>query len=214
MSEIQTRIGPLDFTHPFENGYPTPETLEKLFDERDFQRACQAYLWALPIVSFAEMQRAAAEDLGAGNGQLVAYLSYTDRLGILTPNATTPYYIAFADLSASGPLVIEVPPDGVRGGLVNLWQGSIAPCAPNGRYLVLGPGQPEPAAADGFETLHSPNLSFMIGIRITAADPAEAQQVLSQLRVYPWAERDDPPPTGHGAAFRPAASAIGSGSTR
>ena len=41
---INTRIGKLSFTHDFANGYPTTETVQKLFDERDFQRACQAYL--------------------------------------------------------------------------------------------------------------------------------------------------------------------------
>jgi hypothetical protein len=46
---IEPRIGTLSFTHDFANGYPTKETVEKLYDERDFQRACQAYLWALPI---------------------------------------------------------------------------------------------------------------------------------------------------------------------
>ena len=36
---IETRIGTLSFTHDFANGYPTKETVEKLYDERDFQRA-------------------------------------------------------------------------------------------------------------------------------------------------------------------------------
>jgi len=49
---IDTRIGTLGFTHDFANGYPTGATVQKLYDERDFQRACQAYLWALPAVSF------------------------------------------------------------------------------------------------------------------------------------------------------------------
>ena len=42
--KIETRIGTLEFTHDFANGYPTDATVEKLYDERDFQRACQAYL--------------------------------------------------------------------------------------------------------------------------------------------------------------------------
>jgi hypothetical protein len=54
---IETRIGTLEFTHNFANGYPTDATIEKLYDERDFQRACQAYLWSLPAVSFASWQR-------------------------------------------------------------------------------------------------------------------------------------------------------------
>jgi hypothetical protein len=47
---FDTRIGPLEFTHDFANGYPTDETVLRLYDERDFQRACQAYLWSLPAV--------------------------------------------------------------------------------------------------------------------------------------------------------------------
>ena len=49
--KIETRIGTLEFTHDFANGYPTDATVEKLYAERDFQRACQAYLWSLPAVS-------------------------------------------------------------------------------------------------------------------------------------------------------------------
>jgi hypothetical protein len=41
---LDTRIGKLTFTHDFANGYPTEETVQKLYDERDFQRAVQAYL--------------------------------------------------------------------------------------------------------------------------------------------------------------------------
>jgi hypothetical protein len=103
---IDTRIGALEFAHDFANGYPTDATVQKLYDERDFQRACQAYLWALPAVSFTAWQRG-INGLGARNGQVVAILSYEARRGILTANATTPYYLGFADLS-SGPLIILV----------------------------------------------------------------------------------------------------------
>ena len=68
---FDTRIGPLEFTHDFANGYPTDETVDKLYDERDFQRACQAYLWSLPAVSFTAWQRAINKTLGAKNGQIV-----------------------------------------------------------------------------------------------------------------------------------------------
>src|SRR6056297_975689 len=115
--QLETRIGSLAFTHDFAGGYPTRDTVEKLYDERDFQRACQAYLWSLPLVSFEAWQRAQA-GFGAGNGEIVAYLSYEDRLGIVTANATTPYYIAFADLSA-GPLIVDMPPHGVLGRILD-----------------------------------------------------------------------------------------------
>jgi hypothetical protein len=47
---VDTRIGKLDF----ELGVPTPGTVAKLYDELDFQRACQLYLWALPAVNAAQ----------------------------------------------------------------------------------------------------------------------------------------------------------------
>ena len=87
---IKTRIGDLSFTHDFANGYPTDATVKKLFDEMDFQRAVQAYIWSIPIVSMAQWQYAHTEQLGAKNGQIVFVESYDDKLGGLTYNATTP----------------------------------------------------------------------------------------------------------------------------
>ena len=49
---IETRLGALNF----ERGYPTAETTRKLFDEMDYQRAVQAYLWAYPAVSFESIR--------------------------------------------------------------------------------------------------------------------------------------------------------------
>jgi hypothetical protein len=62
---LKTRIGELSFTHDFANGYPTDTTVSKLFDEIDFQRACQAYIWSIPIVSMAQWQYAHTKQLGA-----------------------------------------------------------------------------------------------------------------------------------------------------
>src|SRR5258708_38053022 len=90
---IETRIGRLEFTHDFANGYPTDATIDKLYDERDFQRACQAYLWSLPAVAFRSWQRGTTQQLGARNGQVVAILSYEPRRRLLTANATTPYFL-------------------------------------------------------------------------------------------------------------------------
>ena len=133
---IETRIGTLEFTHDFANGYPTQKTVEKLYDERDFQRACQAYIWSLPAVSFASWQRGITKGLGARNGQIVSILSLEARRGILTANATTPYYLAFADLSA-GPLVLRIPARGVQGGISDAWQSNVPDSEAPAKYLVL-----------------------------------------------------------------------------
>jgi hypothetical protein len=187
---VETRIGKLEFTHDFANGYPTRETVERLYDERDFQRACQAYLWAIPAVSFAQWQRGLAS-FGAGNGDIAAILSYDDRLGILTPNATTPYYIVFDDLS-SGPIVIDMPPN-VRGGLSDAWQHALPNTTQSTKYLVLGPGQETPRDVAGLEVRRCPTFKMFVGIRITATDPKEAAALLAQFRAYPYAQRANPP---------------------
>jgi hypothetical protein len=190
--KIETRIGRLEFTHDFANGYPTDATVEKLYDERDFQRGCQAYLWSLPAVSFASWQRGITKGLGARNGQIVAILSLEARRGILTANATTPYYLGFADLSA-GPLVMVIPPRGVQGGISDAWQRTIPGTETPGAYLVLAPGQKGPDDVAGFTVRQSPTFNIFLGARLTDADPAQAKEALAQLQMYPYAQRDNPP---------------------
>src|SRR6201993_5231486 len=181
---VDSRIGTLEFTHDFANGYPTDATVEKLYDERDFQRACQAYLWSLPAVSFTAWQRGVTKGLGARNGQIVAILSYEARRGILTANATTPYYLGFANL-ANGPFVLEMPSRGVQGGISDSWQHAIAETDVPGKYLVLAPEQKVPENIAGYVVCHSPTVNMFLGMRLTDADPASAKQALAQLKMYP-----------------------------
>ena len=44
IGELQTRIGTLQFES---NGYPTSETITKLYDEMDFQRATQLTIFVV-----------------------------------------------------------------------------------------------------------------------------------------------------------------------
>jgi hypothetical protein len=188
---VESRIGLLEFTHEFADGYPTDATIQKLYDERDFQRACQAYLWALPAVSFAAWQRGVMQQLGGQSGQIGAFLTYQSKLGILTPNATTPYYVGFADLSL-GPLVMEMPSSGVRGGITDAWQSNIPDSEAPAKYLILGPGQAVPADTGEYAVRHSPTFNILLGVRLTDADPHKAAQTLAQLRVYSYAQRANP----------------------
>jgi hypothetical protein len=189
---VKTRIGALRFTHDFANGYPTEETVQKLYDERDFQRACQIYLWSLPAVSMAEWQRGQAS-FGGGFGTVAAALSFDEKLGIMTPNATTPYYLCFLDLS-KGPMVVDLPPN-VRGGVIDGWQFNLPDTAKPAKYVLVGPGQTPPADTRGYEPRQSATFLCMMGLRITTTDPKESAALLAQLRVYPYAKRAAPPKT-------------------
>lgn len=189
--KIDTPIGTLEFTHDFANGFPTEATVEKLYDARDFQRACQGYLWSLPAVSFTAWQRGIIHGLGAGNGQIVAILSYEARRGILTANATTPYYLGFVDLSA-GPFVLVMPARGVQGAISDAWQVSLPETGKPGKYLVLAPGQKGPDDVGGYIVRRSPTVNIFLGVRLTDSDPRMAKEALAQLQIYPYAQRENP----------------------
>jgi hypothetical protein len=59
---VASRLGPLEL----ENGYPTDATVAKVFDDIDFQRACQAYLWALPLMAMQQWQSEHLSKFAAG----------------------------------------------------------------------------------------------------------------------------------------------------
>src|SRR4051812_42545059 len=100
------RLGEVEF----DGELPARSDVSRVFDELDYQMACQVYLWALPLVSYAHWRTQHYERFGATSSDLVHYVSYRDRLGIITANATTPYTLNFFDLNRTGPLVIELPP--------------------------------------------------------------------------------------------------------
>ena len=194
---LDTRIGKLEFTHAFIDGYPTNATVEKLFDEMDFQRAVQAYIWSIPVVSMAQWRHAHEKELGSENGQIVFVESYKDKLGGLTYNATTPYVLPFIDL-AEGPWVLELPepPGKVRGAAHDMWQIGITQVTEPGKYLFVGPGQDVPNVKD-YKTFQSPTNGILLGIRLMPEDRDERMAMLDKVAIYPYAERDKPKPRGY-----------------
>jgi hypothetical protein len=194
---LDTRIGKLEFTHAFIEGYPTDATVEKLFDEMDFQRAVQAYIWSIPVVSMAQWRHAHENVLGAENGQIVFVESYKDKLGGLTYNATTPYVLPFIDLT-EGPWVLELPgPQGkLRGAAHDMWQIGIAQVTEPGKYLFVGPGQEAPKV-EGYETFQSPTNGILFGIRLMPEDRDEHMALLDKIAIYPYAEHAAPKPRGY-----------------
>lgn len=182
---------------------PARESIPAIFDELDFQFACQAYLWALPLVSYAQWKSQHEEVFGATSSDLVRYLTYRDRLGLITANATTPYILNFFDLAETGPLVIDLPPGHTAGGVSDFWQrevGAMGEMGPDqgrgGKYVIVAPGATVPADITAeFRILQSSGVNIMFGFRTLDPDPERADALVRAVRIYPYRDREDPAPT-------------------
>jgi hypothetical protein len=174
--ETETRIGPLKLDR---QGLPDQAAIDAIYAERDFQRACQCYLWALPLVAYGQWQNQHETVFGAKDGDIVKYVSVRDKLGLITANATTPYVMGFVNTSRTGPLVIEVPAGEVAGGFGDFWERSITDFGltgpdrgKGGKYLLLGPGQEPPKGVTYDFEVRSPT------VRKTAAATLRRGDVL------------------------------------
>ncbi len=143
-ANVETRLGALNF----ERGYPTAETARKLFDELDYQRAVQAYLWAYPAVSFESIRVATERDFNGGLNEMFIADKFADAQSVfLTANDTTIYAYTNVDLGKSGPIVVDVPPGRIVGLIDDFWQRSLVDVGlpgpygdKGGKFLLLPPG--------------------------------------------------------------------------
>jgi hypothetical protein len=139
--KVQTRLGTLNFF----DGFPDKATVEKVYDNLDFQRAVQAYLLALAPVNMAGL-REGLLGVGPANVTIPTFESNMNARSIfLTANATTPYTWIWINLH-DGPLVVEVPPM-TLGMIDDFWFryvtdiGIVGPDqGKGGEYLLLPPG--------------------------------------------------------------------------
>ena len=198
VSMLQTRIGAIEL----EAGLPaSTRDAEALFDASDFQRACQAYLWSLPLVGYATWQHSARTVFGMRDIDMVVYESLADRRGLLTANPAVTYIVGLPDLSRTTPLVVDYPSGSSAGAIVDCWQQTITFLGEGGpdqgmggRYLVVGPGQSVPPNRANF-VIHSPSVNVLVGFRTLDADPARANALMERFSMYPHGFRTVAEPT-------------------
>lgn len=195
---LDTHIGPITM----EGELPSRESISKLYAELDYQQATQSYLWALPLVSYAQWQDEFQNKLGAKSGDLMVLTTYEDKLGVITANATTPYILGFVDLNETGPLVIELPPGPTAGGVGDFWQRAIIDMGETGpdkgkggKYLVIPPGVQPPADAQNYYVANSETMNVLVGFRVLDPDPAKGRALVEQFKMYPYANRAEPTKT-------------------
>ena len=198
--ELETRFGKLEFA----SGYPTKETVKTLYNELDYQRAVQAYLWALPMASYGAMADEHIR-LGCGSSAVLVADQFAEQQHLaLTANQDTVYMSGVLDLR-DGPMVMELPP-GLLGTLNNIWQQPLCdlggPFSPEqnrgGRFLILPPGYDGPLPEFHFHVIKSDSnivVFYLRAIPQTRDDLPKLVELIKTYRQYKLTEAKEPPPT-------------------
>jgi hypothetical protein len=195
--EIETRLGTLKLR----DGFPDKPTVEKLYDNLDFQRAVQAYLLALPPVSQVA-NRNAVLTLGPANTTVPIFEQLMNSRSIfLTANTNTVYSWMWIDLR-NGPLVVEIPPK-VLGTVNDMWYRWVVDVGitgpdkgAGGKYLFLPPGY-NGEVPEGYIIVRPPTFSNWIPWRsfLVDGDPKPGVDLVKKFtRVYPLSQVANPPP--------------------
>jgi len=195
--KVDTPIGTLEFF----DGVPIGKTTEMVYDYVDRARAVEVFINMIPAVSTYHI-REGQRDMGATEcNQILIWEQLGDSKSlVLTYNNTSLYTWGFLDLKKDGPTVIELPPDvlGILDDMYMRYISDMGAAGPDkgkgGKYLVLPPGY-EGDVPDGYFVVKSRTYcvwNFMRGY-VRDSVKAAADNIKSNLKVYPLAKKDDPP---------------------
>jgi hypothetical protein len=178
--------------------YPTEETVKKIYDEMDLQRATQAYIDFFPALSVYSEIIAQIRDLGCTNSSDVTIAPGPGLLPselYLTGNNSTVYAAGALDLKLDGPTVVEIP-EGMYGTandaaykfLIDF--GFVGPDkGKGGKYLFLPPNY-SGNVPDGYFIIKSPSYRVFVMLRawndIGAGEKAVAY-FKQFMKIYPLA---------------------------
>ncbi len=123
---------------------PDKATVEKAYDNLDFERGVEVFLTAMPGASVFAC-RTGARQAGFANGAIGIFENLMDSKSLfLTPNTETVYAMTWLDLK-NGPMVVESPPN-VLGIVDDFWfryvtdLGNAGPDkGAGGKFLFLPP---------------------------------------------------------------------------
>jgi hypothetical protein len=187
----------------FESGFPAQSSIQGLYDELDYQRAVQAYIWATPAVAGASFIEGAKRDLKASLTNIMLWeSSATPKTVVFTGNSQSIYCAGMIDLKKYGPVVVEAPP-GVLGMFNNVWYyplSDVGIAGPDkgkgGKYLVLPPDYKgdEPY---GYYIVRSDTYEVLWLVRGFQKD-GKAESAIKDfktIKVFPLKAKDNPPPT-------------------
>jgi hypothetical protein len=183
---INTSLGEI----AIEDNYITKGSQE-LFDALDYQRACQAYIWTTPEVSYKQWEVAQAKSFNAHNlGEFVVYKTLKEKRGVVTGNLTTPYVINFLSLK-DGAISVNVPAGKIAGMFLDLWQKPVADIGltgpdqgKGGTYIIVGPEEDKSQYEGKADfVFQSETNNIFIGLRILDPSPEFDAKVKKEMKV-------------------------------
>jgi hypothetical protein len=185
---VETRMGTLKFF----DGFPDKATVQKLYDNLDFQRGVEAFLSCIPAASQVAIRRA-IRSFGPDNQTVVLFESLLDSRSLfLTGNTESVYAMAWLNLK-DGPMVMETPPN-VLGVVDDFWFryvidfGNVGPDqGKGGKFLMLPPGY-KGNIPDGYIVAHCPTFNNLIccrGFVVDGSPKPAAESIRENFKVYP-----------------------------
>jgi hypothetical protein len=196
--KLDTSIGTLHLSY----GYPSEDTVKKIYDNLDRSRALQAYLLAIPIVNQVGM-RNTLKEFGPVNQTDVIWEELVDSRTVeLTANDNTIYSFIWID-THEGPVVLEVPPMSL-GAIDDMWYRWVADIGitgadkgKGGKYLILPPGY-KGDLPEGYFVVRPSTYGNWAPFRTFLVDGSTkpgVESVKKHLKIYPLADAADPPAT-------------------
>jgi hypothetical protein len=200
---VESRLGTL----AFDDGAPSEETAQLLYDHLDFLHGVEAFLSTFRGASAAVL-REGFLSIGVEDNSVLMFSDLMDSASLfLTANCDTVYFLSFVDLT-DGPMVLDVPPLGAPCGVLGIiddlwfqWVTDFGLPGPDrgqgGRYLLVGPGYDGPLPDSGFHVCHPRTTrALMLGRAFMIDnDPGPAVEVIRNgLRISAYV------PGGQGTA--------------
>ncbi|WP_281612996.1 DUF1254 domain-containing protein [Flammeovirga sp. SubArs3] len=186
--------------YEFTNGYPALSEIPQIYDELDYQRAVQSYLWATPAVatySFIEgLKRDYKADMSTVN---IWENSASPKTVVLTGNSQSIYSVGYFDLSETGPMVLDIP-ENLLGMVNDIWYSPITDLGlagpdrgQGGKYLIVPPHY-EGELPEGYHTFQSSTyLNIWLVRGFKGKDGSSPVNSLKQIQTYPLNKKDHPP---------------------